>query len=864
MTDTTQKIYLKDYTPPAFAVESIDLDIRLFDEYATVGAKLSVARQSAGELELFGRALSLLDVRVNGKALNADEYTLDDERLHLHDVPDVATIETLVRITPQTNTTLEGLYQAGTGDNAMFVTQCEPEGFRKITFFPDRPDVLCVYTTRVEADKKYPILLANGNLLEVGDAGDERHFAIWHDPTKKPSYLFACVIADLQVMSDHYTTIEGRDVLLEIYAAAQDIDKCHVAMQALKDAMRWDEENYGRAYDLDRYMIVATGQFNMGAMENKGLNIFNTSCTLSSPETTTDERSFFVKSVIAHEYFHNWTGNRITCRDWFQLCLKEGFTVFRDQSFSGDFCSKAVQRIEDVATLRAAQFPEDAGPLAHPVRPESFVEINNFYTMTVYEKGAEIVRMIANLLGKEKFRQGTDEYFRRYDGQAVTVEDFLSALSVADARVLDFLAWYRQPGTSLVSGDFVFDENSGVLTVNLAQKTRHVPNFAAPVALPIPVATAVFDSKTGKLLAEKMLLLTKAEDSFTFDDLPLDKGAAPLVSVLRDFSAPVNLDFAYSDEDLAKLAAFETQGFNRWQAVQTLVNRLLFGKSERVDLLIEALQVAVPKLLDSDAMLAARLFDLPSEKELAMGYETNYQPQAVKAARDALKAQVASALRDEIAAWYHALPAESYTDTPQARGRRLLKNVLLDLALSARIDAAADWAYERYENASCMSERLGALSAMVDFALPKAAQYLADFYERFADEELVIDLWFSVQAGAATSSVADIAALMARSDYDWQTPNRVRTTLGGLAAKPTMLWTQAGLDLYLSAVEKLDALNPVIAARLLSALARWYTLGAADKAMAQDKLTALQAKVSSKNVREYLDNLLDDSLLAKA
>lgn len=530
-----QKIYLKDYTPPTYRVDDIYLDIKVFNDHATVSSVLNMSREHDGKLVLLGRELELLNISINDKVLTADDYALDDESLTIHNAPDTAKVAIDVKITPQTNTALEGLYQSGTGDELMFVTQCEPEGFRKITFFPDRPDVLTEYTTRVEADKRFFVLLANGNLIEKGDVGDDRHFAVWHDPTKKPSYLFACVVADLAVMSDHYTTIEGREVLLEIYAVPADIDKCHVAMTALKDAMAWDEEHYGRAYDLDRYMIVATGQFNMGAMENKGLNIFNTSCVLSSPKTTTDERSFHVKAVIAHEYFHNWTGNRITCRDWFQLCLKEGFTVFRDQSFSASHRSPAVQRIDDVGFLKAYQFKEDAGVLAHPVRPDSFVEINNFYTVTVYEKGAEIVRMIATLLGKDKFRQGTDEYFARYDGQAVAIEDFLSAMSVGDGRVLDFLAWYTQAGTPVLTGGF--DVAGDSVKLAFSQQTRHVAGFDEPKALPIPIDVAIFHGESGELLAQELLLLTKDSDTFGFDGLDLG-GVRPVVSVLRNFFRP--------------------------------------------------------------------------------------------------------------------------------------------------------------------------------------------------------------------------------------------------------------------------------------------------------------------------------------
>lgn len=856
-----QKIYLKDYTPPIFCCESIDLDIRLYDDFAQVESTLTLKRQAAGELVLFGLDLQLEQITMNGTPLDKDSYTIDKEKLTIHHAPDAVVLNTRVRITPQTNTTLEGLYQAGSGDELMFVTQCEPEGFRKITYFPDRPDVLAVYTTRLEAPRTLPTLLANGNLVETGQVGDDRHYAIWHDPTKKPSYLFACVFADLQVLTDSYTTSENREVLLEIYAAARDLDKCQVAMQALKDSMRWDEQNYGRAYDLDRYMIVATGQFNMGAMENKGLNIFNTAYVLSSPKTATDDRNSQVKSVIAHEYFHNWTGNRITCRDWFQLCLKEGFTVFRDQSFSADFRSKAVQRIEDVAVLRTHQFAEDAGSLAHPVRPESFVEINNFYTATIYEKGAEIVRMIANLLGKEKFRQGTDEYFRRYDGQAVTVEDFLSALAVADRRVLDFLAWYRQPATPVLSGFSAFDQ--GKLTVTLTQKTRHVAGYDAPVALPIPVQTAAFDATTGEMLAQKLLLLTDWHGEFVFENIHTCDGKPPLVSVLRGFSAPVDLRFEYSDADLAKLVAFENDGFNQWQAMQTLFERYLTGGSDDDALIVRALDAAIDALMGVDEMLAAKLLEVPSEKQLALAYDSDYQPSQVRARRDGLIQKIADGLADKLGGWYQSLPMQSYEDTPRAMGRRALANTLLNLANIAGVPEAADWAVRQYREAVCMSEQLGAFRVIVNHHLPQKSDFVQRFYDEFADEDLVIDSWFSVLAADKNASVADIAALMARKDYDWQTPNRVRTTLTSLTARPADLWSEAGLELYVSAVARLDATNPLLAARLLSALARWHTLAQPLQAMAQAKLQTLQATATSKNVKEVLQNLQQDTSDAK-
>ncbi|GLR29877.1 aminopeptidase N [Psychrobacter pacificensis] len=851
------KINLKDYQKPSFDVETVHLDIKLFEDYAQVNSTLKMVRQTIGDIVLFGESLELLSIIMNDKALTSEHYQQEDGKLTIYEAPDEVTLDIQVRICPQTNTALEGLYMAGSGDDTMFVTQCEPEGFRKITFYPDRPDVLAIFTTRLEADKRYPTLLANGNLVEAGEVADapERHYAIWQDPTNKPSYLFACVIADLDVLTDSYTTSEGRDVLLEVYAKSADIDKCDVGMQALKDAMKWDEVNYGRAYDLDRYMIVAVSQFNMGAMENKGLNIFNTACVLSSPETTTDARSFSVKAIIAHEYFHNWTGNRITCRDWFQLCLKEGFTVYRDQSFSADQQSSAVQRIDDVATLRAHQFAEDAGPLAHPVRPESFVEINNFYTTTVYEKGAEIVRMIANTLGPDDFRKGTDEYFRRYDGQAVTVEDFLSALSITDDKIEDFIDWYRQPGTPVVSGSQTYDSAAQTLTITLNQQTRHVKGFDAPKPLPIPVATALFDKDSGAIVAEHMLLLDEATQTFVFENV----ASEPVVSLLRDFSAPVQLNYDYQDADLAFLLKHETNGFNRWQVTQMLVNRILLqsqGAKSSPDVYLEALAQTLPVLAADDAMLAARLLDIPSAQELASAIPQDYDPVLVKEQRDGLYQQVADKLKDQWATLYNDLPMQSYEDSAQARGIRALRNVVLDMALTANVEGAADWAQQQYDHASCMTERFGALKAMVNHQLPKANHYLTDFYKRFQANDLVIDLWFSVQAAADDVTPDVIKSLIAHTDFDWNTPNRVRSVIGAFSSQPTVLWTAEGLKMYTDVIKKLDDANPVLASRLLQVLARWNTLAEPRRQMAHEQLTDLRKNVSSKHVLESLESVL--------
>lgn len=852
------KINLKDYKKPSFDVETVNLDIKLFEEYAQVNSILKMLRQTEGDLVLFGEELELLTIKMNGHQLDEGDYQQEAGTLTIANAPDEVTLDIQVRICPQTNTALEGLYMAGSGDDTMFVTQCEPEGFRKITFYPDRPDVLAIFTTRLEADKRYATLLANGNLLEAGDVVDEpnRHYAIWHDPTNKPSYLFACVVADLDVLTDSYTTSEGREVTLELYAKSADIDKCDVGMQALKDAMEWDEVNYGRAYDLDRYMIVAVSQFNMGAMENKGLNIFNTACVLSSPETTTDARSFSVKAIIAHEYFHNWTGNRITCRDWFQLCLKEGFTVYRDQSFSADQQSSAVQRIDDVATLRAHQFSEDAGPLAHPVRPESFVEINNFYTTTVYEKGAEIVRMIANTLGPDDFRKGTDEYFRRYDGQAVTVEDFLSALSITDNKIENFIDWYRQPGTPVVSGHQSYDSAAQTLTITLSQQTRHVSGFDAPKPLPIPVATALFDKDSGGIVAERMLLLDQATQTFVFENITSE----PVVSLLRDFSAPVQLNYDYQDADLAFLLKYETNGFNRWQVTQMLVNRILLqGQSAKSspDIYLQALSQALPVLASDDAMLAARLLDIPSAQELASAIQKDYDPEFVKAQRENLYQQVADTFKDQWSALYKQLPIDAYEDSAEARGKRALRNVILDMALTADVHDAAAWAEQKYNHASCMTERFGALKAIVNHQVANADNYLQDFYQRFQADDLVIDLWFSVQASASTVSVDVIESLLAHEDFDWNTPNRVRSVVGAFSAQPTVLWTQDGLDMYTGVIKKLDEANPVLASRLLQVLARWNTLVEPRRQMAHDSLLDLKKHATSKHVMESLDSVLN-------
>ena len=858
--EADQTVYLKDYQKPSFLVDSIYLDIQVYDEHSQVDAVLELTRQTDGDLVLLGRDLELKSVVLNGQQLSQEQYVLDAEQLVIRNAPNQIKLETSVIIHPESNTQLEGLYQAASD---LFVTQNEPEGFRKITFYPDRPDVLSVFTTRVEADKKYPVLLANGNLIEAGEAGEGRHYTIWQDPTKKPAYLFACVIGDLAVLKDRYVTSEGRDVALEIYAEEKDIPKCHIAMEALKHSMRWDEEHYGRPYDLDNYMIVATSAFNMGAMENKGLNIFNTSRVLADEEYTTDAAIMRVQSVIAHEYFHNWTGNRITCRDWFQLCLKEGLTVFRDQSFSEDLQSAAVQRIDDVAVLKAHQFPEDSGPLSHPPRPDHFVEINNFYTATVYEKGAEINRMMATLLGKEKFRKGTDEYFERHDGQAVTVEDWVAALTAGSGVDLsNFLTWYNQPGTPKLEAEGHYDAAAQTYTLNFKQSLKAHPKYPNLKAVPIPVALALFDAATGEQLVlnsdslfenavkDGVYLFDQDQASIVFSGL----STKPVVSLLRNFSAPVNLEFNYTDEELAFLIQYETNGFNQWQATQTLLERILLNGHD-AHIYIQAIKNTLPDLVEQDPLLASRLFDVPSEGYLGSRIDTDYEPAKIQEQRNALIDKLARELGEFCKDTYLALDPDLQKEFSQAMGVRALKNIMLSMMARQGDETAFELAYQQYEATGNMSERLGALRVLVWNDAPQAEAALHDFYQRFKDEALSLDQWFTLQAAHPCATEDTIQYLTSHVDYDLGVPNRIRSVSGGLNANPVNTWS-FGVDHFIGLAKYLDEKNPIVGSRLLQVLSRWYTLAEPQRSEVKAKLEALKPQVKSKNVSETLSSML--------
>ena len=859
--EADQTVYLKDYQKPIFTVDSIDLNIQIYADHTQVDSKLVMQRQTEGDLVLLGRDLELKSIAVNGQVLSENEYQLNTEQLLIQNAPAHAVVEISVLIHPESNTQLEGLYQAA-GD--LFVTQNEPEGFRKITFYPDRPDVLSVFTTRVEADKKFPVLLANGNLIEAGETGENRHYTIWKDPTEKPAYLFACVIGDLAVLKDRYTTSEGRDVALEIYAEEKDIPKCHIAMEALKHSMRWDEEHYGRPYDLDNYMIVATSAFNMGAMENKGLNIFNTSCVLADEEFTTDAAIMRVQSVIAHEYFHNWTGNRITCRDWFQLCLKEGLTVFRDQSFSEDLQSAAVQRIDDVAVLKAHQFPEDSGPLSHPPRPDHFVEINNFYTATVYEKGAEINRMMATLLGKEKFRAGTDEYFKRHDGQAVTVEDWVAALTAGSGVDLSaFLTWYNQPGTPKLTAQGQYDAVAQTYTLSFKQSLKAHPKYPNLKAVPIPVALALFDASTGEQLVlhantlfennvkDGMYLFDTDEATLVFTGIQ----SKPIASLLRNFSAPVNLEFNYSDEDLAFLLRYETNGFNQWQATQILLERILLNGHD-ANIYISAMKNTIPDLIQKDPLLVSRLFDVPTEGYLGSRIDQDYNPLVIQENRNSLLETLARAFGSFCKETYLVLDPTVQKEFSQAMGVRALKNIMLSMIARQGDESAFQLANEQYKSTGNMSERLGALKVLVWNDAPQAESALIDFYLRFKDEALSMDQWFMIQAAHPKADAETIAYLTSHPDYDLAVPNRIRSVSGGLNANPVNTWS-FGVQHFIHLAKYLDEKNPIIGSRLLQVLSRWYTLAEPQRSEVKKQLEMLKPSVKSKNVSETLNSMLN-------
>lgn len=837
-----QTVYLKDYTPPEYLISSVDLRFELDETQTQVYAELNLQRNSASQthsagLTLVGENLELISLAVNEKRLSPADYTLNAESLTIHSVPQDQpfTVSIHNQIDPKANTALEGLYLS----NDMLCTQCEAQGFRKITWFLDRPDVMSRFTTTLIADRnKYPILLSNGNKVAQGKLCDKRHWVRWEDPFAKPCYLFALVAGQLEKVEDFFITASGRRVTLQIFVESHNVDKCEHAIQSLQNAMRWDEETYGLEYDLDLYMIVAVDHFNMGAMENKGLNVFNTKFVLARPDTATDSDYEHIEGVIGHEYFHNWSGNRVTCRDWFQLSLKEGFTVFRDQQFSGDQTSPAVKRIENVNALRTRQFAEDAGPLAHPVRPEAYIEINNFYTLTVYEKGAEVVRMLHTLLGAKGFRKGCDLYFARHDGQAVTCEDFINAMESANGVQLEqFRRWYAQAGTPVLTVTQHYDVNAKQLQLTIQQSCPATPNQPTKLPLHIPVklgllgkdgsAATIYSS--GVQQNEITLNLTETEQTFVFEHL----AEQPVVSLLRGFSAPVNLKMSRSLEELAFLLKHDSDTFNRWEAGQQLAVQIIFGLIEDLNqhrplhlnaLLVEAFHSLLTDEGD-DLSYQALLLALPDESYLA-GQMAVIDVDAIHHAREFVKTTLAFALQDDFKRVYliHHRD-ESGKFHAGAVGRRRLKNACLNYLNQLESSDTYGLVAEQFEQARNMTDQMAALSAIVNSRHPAKADYLHRFYQQWRQEALVIDKWFALQASSSMpNTFATVQALMQHPAFDMKTPNRVRALIGAFSqANPVHFHAKNG-DGYRFLADQvlaLNSLNPQIASRMVTGFAQW-------------------------------------------
>jgi len=866
-TEQPQVIYLKDYQAPEYLIDETHLTFELFEDHTLVHAQLVMRRNPARgaglpPLELDGQQLELLRASLDDQELQPGDYQLDADSLTVQPKAERFTLDTSVKIHPESNTALEGLYKSG----KMFCTQCEAEGFRKITYYLDRPDVMSTFTTTVIAEQhRSPVLLSTATPIGSGPAEDGRHWATWEDPFMKPAYLFALVAGDLWCVEDSFTRQSGREVTLRIYVEPENIDKCDHAMVSLKKSMRWDEEVYGREYDLDIFMIVAVNDFNMGAMENKGLNIFNSSCVLARAETATDAAHQRVEGVVAHEYFHNWSGNRVTCRDWFQLSLKEGFTVFRDAEFSADMNSRTVKRIEDVAYLRTHQFAEDAGPMAHPVRPESFIEISNFYTLTVYEKGAEVVRMVRTLLGSEGFRKGSDLYFERHDGQAVTTDDFIKAME--DANGVDFTQfkrWYSQAGTPRLDVSEAYDAAAQTYSLTFRQSCPQTPDKAEKLPFVIPVELGLLDAagndlplqlagEDGAQGTSRVLSVTDAEQTFTFQGIQ----AKPLPSLLRGFSAPVKLSFPYDRDQLMFLMQHDSDGFNRWEAGQQLsvqVLQELIGQHQRGEALKldQRLITALGTVLGNESLdpaMVAEMLSLPGEAYLTEISQVA-DVDAIHAAREFARQQIAEHLFDALWARYQAnrevSRSTAYVASAEHFARRSLQNIALSYLMQSGKQQVLDATLEQFEHCDNMTERLTALAVLVNSPFEaERATALAAFAEHFKDNPLVMDQWFSVQAASTLpGGLARVKALMQHPAFTLKNPNKVRALIGAFAGQNLVNFHAAdgsGYRFLADLVIELNALNPQIASRQLAPLTRWRKYDDARQALMKGELERILA-----------------------
>ena len=884
--------YLKDYRSPPFTIETTDLHFDLYEDHACVVSKLLFKRSGGSDvtsLRLHGQLLKLEKIFINGQLVNSDQYIQDDESLTVPALDGLLgasfgefLFECHTRIEPQNNTALEGLYKS----KKMFCTQCEAEGFRRITYYLDRPDVMSIFTTTVAAEKaKYPVLLSNGNKLASGDVdgAPDRHWVTWEDPFKKPSYLFALVAGDLLSLDDTFVTCSDREIELRIFVEEKDIDKCDHAMLSLKNSMRWDEEVYGREYDLDIFMIVAVDDFNMGAMENKGLNVFNTSCVLASPQTTTDFSFQRVEAVVAHEYFHNWSGNRVTCRDWFQLSLKEGFTVYRDSEFSADMGSRTVKRVEDVSFLQTVQFAEDGGPMAHSVRPDSYMEISNFYTVTIYEKGAEVVRMIALLLGPEKFRAGSDLYFDRHDGQAVTTEDFVKAMEDASGIGLcQFRNWYYQAGTPVISIQSEFDADNKRYTLHVSQSCPDTPGQSnkKPLTVPLrlgllgsdgkdlPLRLLVDDASTSE--TDRVLSVTQEEQQFVFEGLESE----PIPSLLRGFSAPVRLRYDYSRADLLFLMVNDSDGFNRWNASQLLtiglIDELQSDLAAGRDLALpQSLVDAYAGVLDSmlsdpsvDKAMVAQLLSLPTVGFLIERAEVA-DVESIHLVREFLLNGLAARFYSSFLDVYTNNTSNAeYAADAESIARRSLRNLALSYLMRSDMDEAVTLAQHQFVQASNMTDQLSGLRCLVNNGARVAVELkrdaLASFYKQWSHEPLVVDQWFVVQAVCQLpGSLAQVKQLLEHADFDIRNPNKVRSLIGAFCGQNHVGFHDAsgeGYEFLADQVLVLDKLNPQIASRLLTPLTRWKKFSAKRQGLMQAQLRRIKAQEDlSKDLFEIVE-----------
>ncbi|VVN26619.1 Aminopeptidase N [Pseudomonas fluorescens] len=868
-TEQPTMIYLKDYQAPEYLIDETNLTFELFDDHSLVHAQLVMRRNPARgaglpPLVLDGQHLELLSVNLDDVELTAVDYQLTEDHLTLHPKAERFTVDSTVRIHPETNTALEGLYKS----SGMFCTQCEAEGFRKITYYLDRPDVMSKFTTTVSAEKhSFPILLSNGNPVTSGEEKDGRHWATWEDPFMKPAYLFALVAGDLWCVEDTFTTMSQRVVTLRIYVEPENIDKCQHAMNSLKKSMRWDEETYGREYDLDIFMIVAVNDFNMGAMENKGLNIFNSSAVLARAETATDAAHQRVEAIVAHEYFHNWSGNRVTCRDWFQLSLKEGFTVYRDAGFSADMNSATVKRIQDVAFLRTHQFAEDAGPMAHAVRPDSFIEISNFYTLTVYEKGSEVVGMLHTLLGADGFRKGSDLYFERHDGQAVTCDDFIKAMEDANGVDLtQFKRWYSQAGTPRLAVSESYDSATGTYSLTFRQSCPTTPGQPGDQKQPfvIPVELGLLDSQGNDIALRlsgegtatgttRVLSVTEAEQTFTFVDVT----EKPLPSLLRGFSAPVKLSFPYDRDQLMFLMQHDSDGFNRWDAgqqlsVQVLQEMIAQHQQGQALVMDQRLVTALGTVLADeqlDQAMVAEMLSLPGEAYLTEISEVA-DVEAIHAAREFARQQLADSLFDGLWARYQAnrdiSKVTPYVAEAEHFARRALQNIALSYLMLSGKPQVLTATIDQFDTSDNMTERLTALAVLVNSPFTEERdKALAVFAENFKDNALVMDQWFSVQAGSTQpGGLERVKELMQHPAFNLKNPNKVRALIGAFAAQNLINFHAAdgsGYRFLADLVIELNGFNPQIASRQLAPLTRWRKYDSARQVLMKAELERILA-----------------------